>query len=112
MTNYITDKFNKFVFKTVKKLQTNDDLYDECLRCIEANKRETEVTKLVNNIAYAEIAYRFRLKQLKASEETHGTHFISYKETVDDAAHGIGCARDRLMDYCKDDIKMYLSLLQ
>lgn len=111
-TKYITDTFNKFVFASVKKLQTNDDLYDECTRCVEASKGASEVDKLVNSVAYAEIAYRFRLKKLKASEESHGNYFISYKDPVDDAAHNIGCARDRLMDYCKGDMKMYLSLLQ
>ena len=112
MTNYITDKFNKFVFKTVKKLATNDDLYDECVRVVEANKHCNELEQLVNSVAYAEIAYRFRLKKLKACKDTHGTVHGSYQNPMIDTVNRLGCARDRLMEYCWDNGINYLEQLQ
>ena len=112
MTNYITDKFNKFVFSSVKKLHTNDDLYDECNRCIEASRKAPKLEQLINGVAYAEIAYGFRLKKLEASEETHGSYYNSYYQPVVDAAHQVGCARDRLMEYCWNNGINYLEQLQ
>lgn len=112
MTNYITDKFDKFVFSSVKKLHTNDDLYDECTRCIEANKHCNELEQLINRVAYAEIAYKFRLKKLEACKETHGSYYNSYYQPVVDAAHQIGCARDMLIEYCLNNGINYLKQLQ
>lgn len=112
MTNYITDKFNKFVFSSVKKLRTNDDLYDECTRCVEASRKAPKLEQLINGVAYAEIAYRFRLKKLKACKEAHGSYFNSYYQPVVDTAHQVGCARDRLMEYCWDNGISYLEQLQ
>lgn len=112
MTNYITDKFNKFVFKTVKKLQTNDDLYDECTRCIECDKGASELEKLVNGVAYAEIAYRFRIKKFEACGDKHGFVHMSYFDPMQDAAHRLGCARDKLMEYCWKHGINYLAQLQ
>lgn len=112
MTKYITDKFNKFVFSSVKKLQTNDDLYDECTRCVEANKKASRLEQLVNGVAYAEIAYRFRLKKLKGCGQTHGCYYVSYYQPVVDAVKQVGCARDRLMEYCSKHGISYLAQLQ
>lgn len=112
MTNYITDGFNKFVFAQVKKLVTNDDLYDECTRCVEANRGANKLEQLVNGVAYAEIAYRFRLKKLKACEETHGAVYFSYYDPMIDAAHQVGTARDRLIAYCLKHKLNYLAQLQ
>lgn len=113
MTNYITDSFNKFVFKTVKKLQTNDDLYDECSRVVEADKKSNStLEQLVNDVAYAEIAYRFRLKKLKACGDKHGAVYFSYYDPLQDAAHHVGTARDRLMEYCWKHGIDYLAQLQ
>lgn len=112
MTNYITDKFNKFVFSSVKKLHTNDDLYDECNRCIEASRKASELEQLINGVAYAEIAYKFRLKKLEACGETHGSYYNSYYQPVVDTARQVGCARDRLMEYCWNNGINYLEQLQ
>ena len=112
MTDYITDKFNKFVFATVKKLNTNDDLYDECTKLIERNKHTDKLTALINSVAYAEIAYRFRLKKLEKCSETHGTYYRSYVEPVQDAMHQVLIARDNLMDYCAKKSISYLEMLQ
>lgn len=112
MTNYITDKFNKFVFKTVKKLSTNDDLYDECIRVVEANKYCSELEQLVNTVAYTEIAYRFRVKKLEKCRETHGDIYFSYYDPMIDAVHQLGSARDVLMDYCLENNINYLEQLQ
>lgn len=112
MTNYITDKFNKFVFSSVKKLHTNDDLYDECNRCIEASRKASELEQLINGVAYAEIAYRFRLKKLEACGETHGSYYNSYYQPVVDTARQVGCARDRLIEYCWNNGINYLEQLQ
>ena len=112
MTDYITDKFNKFVFTTVKKLNTNDDLYDECTKLIERNKHTDKLTALINSVAYAEIAYRFRLKKLEKCAETHGTYYLSYAGPVQDAMHQLLIARDNLMDYCVKKRISYLNLLQ
>lgn len=112
MTDYITDKFNKFVFATVKKLNTNDDLYDECTKLIERNKHTDKLTALINLVAYAEIAYRFRLKKLERCSETHGTYYRSYVEPVQDAMHQVLIARDNLMDYCAKKHISYLEMLQ
>lgn len=112
MTNYITDKFNKFVFETVKKLSTNDDLYDECTRVVEANKYCSKLEQLVNAVAYAEIAYRFRVKKLEKCRETHGDIYFSYYDPMIDAVHQLGSARDVLMDYCWENDINYLEQLQ
>ena len=112
MTNYITDKFNKFVFSSVKKLHTNDDLYDECNRCIEASRKASKLEQLINGVAYAEIAYGFRLKKLEACGETHGSYYNSYYQPVVDTARQVGCARDRLMEYCWNNGINYLEQLQ
>ena len=112
MTNYITDKFNKFVFSSVKKLHTNDDLYDECNRCIEASRKASKLEQLINGVAYAEIAYSFRLKKLEACGETHGSYYNSYYQPVVDTARQVGCARDRLMEYCWNNGINYLEQLQ
>lgn len=112
MTDYITDKFNKFVFATVKKLNTNDDLYDECTKLIERNKHTDKLTALINSVAYSEIAYRFRLKKLEKCSETHGTYYRSYVEPVQDAMHQVLIARDNLMDYCAKKGISYLEMLQ
>lgn len=100
-TNYITDSFDKFVSDTANRLFTNDDLYDECLKLLTANKTDTEANRLINSCAYGEIAYIFRKKKLDTCGETHGTYYKSYADTVRDAKYQVCETRDRLLDYCK-----------
>ena len=112
MTNYITDKFDTFVDTVAEKLITNDDLYDECLRLIKANKKDTKLNQLISSCAFGEIAYKFRSKQLTMCGETHGTHFESHSDSLRDAMYQMCETRDRLMEYCKNNGSEYLQYLQ
>lgn len=112
MTKYITDKFSKFVVKTANALTTNDDLYDECTRVVQANRQCSVFEQLVNAVAYAEIAYRFRAKKFKNHENAHGSIYESYHEPYVDSMNRLGSARDRLMEYCWENCINYLAQLQ
>ena len=110
MTNYITAKFDEFVESTTDKLNNNDDLYDECTKLVQANKKCNKLDSLLNSVAYAEIAFRFRLKKLALCDQTHGTYFNSYNDPMEDAAAQLMMTRDKLMDYCAKKKLDYLSI--
>ncbi len=102
MKNYYTGKASDFIEQTVSQLVTNNDLYDECTRLIEINKTCDKLTRLKNNVVFAEIAYKFRVKKLKVCKEIHSSTYESFAEPMENAMIKLLSARDYLMDYCDE----------
>lgn len=100
MKNYYTGKASDFIEQTVSQLVTNDKLYDECTRLVEINKTCDKLTRLKNSVVFAEIVYKFRVKQLELCQELHSSTYASCAETMSNAMIKLLSARDYLMDYC------------
>jgi hypothetical protein len=113
MTSYITDKFDKFVADTVDRMHTNDDLYDVCTLLVECNKTaDNKLEQMINDLAYAEIAYKFRVKKLKHCDIAHGSLYEAYLHPTEDARNQLLGTRDKLMDYCQENGISYEKCLQ
>ena len=100
MKNYYTGKASDFIEQTVSQLVTNDELYDECTRLVEINKTCDKLTRLKNSVVFAEIVYKFRVKQLELCQDLRSSTYSACAETMANAMLKLLSARDYLMDYC------------
>lgn len=100
-TSYVTDSFSKFVADRLEKIKTSEDLYDEQNKLSKCNDNSDEMSVLINNAAYADIVYGYRLKNYKAAVEANLSNLDIYESPLADAQNLVLDSRDVLLDFCE-----------
>lgn len=99
-TSYVTDTFSKFVEERCSKIATSEDLYDEQNRLAKCSDKSDKLGVLINDVAYAEILYSYRLKNYEAAVKANYSNLDIYESPLTDAQNRVLDARDKLLDFC------------
>lgn len=99
-TSYVTDIFSKFVADRSARIETSEDLYDEQNKLSKCNDGADPLSVLINNAAYAEILYNYRLKNYEAAESANCYNLEIYESPLTDAKNQLLDFRDMLLDFC------------
>lgn len=100
-TSYVTDSFSKFIASQSDKIKTSEDMYNEQNRLAKCNDSTDKFSTLINNAAYAEILYSYRLKNYEAAVAANYTNLEIYETPLADAQNRVLDARDKLLDFCE-----------
>lgn len=100
-TSYVTDCFSKFIADRSSKITTSEDLYDEQNKLVKRNDKSDPFSTLINNAAYAEILYGYRLKNYEAAVAANRSNLEIYESPLTDAQNQMLDARDLLLDFCE-----------
>lgn len=100
-TSYVTDTFSKFVADRTAKIKTSEDMYDEQSKLSKCNDGADPFSVLINNAAYAEILYNYRLKNYEAAESANCSNLEIYESPLADAQNQVLDFRDMLLDFCE-----------
>lgn len=100
-TSYVTDTFSKFVADRSARIQTSEDVYDEQSKLSKCNDGADNMSVLINNTAYAEILYNYRLRNYEAAEASNCSNLEIYETPLADAQNQVLDFRDMLLDFCE-----------
>jgi len=100
-TSYVTDSFSKFIDSKNASVVNAEDLYDEQKKLSKCNDGADQLSVLINNTAYAEILYGYRLKNYEAAVAANCSNLEIYESPLADAQNQVLDSRDKLLDFCE-----------
>lgn len=100
-TSYVTESFSKFIKDKKASIKTSEDLYDEQNKLSKCNDKSDKMSVLINNAAYAEILYNYRLKNYEAAVAANRSNLEIYESPLADAQNRVLDSRDTLYDFCE-----------